>query len=654
MHMKHMPITICLLACTLAAQAQDFNFTHETEWSEQPAMHAVHAAFDSMSAVGILDDRKLEIKKDKQALYTYYTDHSIFKVRNDRGIELYNKVYIYMPPNAELVSLKARTILPSGKVLNIDILKVKEMVEEGKRYKLFAAEGLEKNAELEYQYTLKRDFNLFGSETMQSSRVPYQESHFTLITPEHLRYSAKGYNGYAVSTDSLINGRRIITGYANDIARMEEEKYAYSSPYLKRVEYKLSYNTSANPDTRLYTWKEFGKKAFAVYTTATEKEQKAVANLAKSIRFTGNEEAGRIIAVEEHIKSNINIDEGLLSEDAEDIEKILKHKAANHKGTARLFAVLFDQLAIPYQLVFPADRDSYPIDEELENWNRADEVLFYFPALGKYLSPTSVSFRYPFIPFNLAATRGIFLKGTRIGDFRTAIASFNEVAMEPFEQHTHNLEAEVSLLNEDTLLVRCRQLFTGYGAAGLRPAYAYLPKDKLEEFNKGVVQAVINSNNISHIVVENAAFSDVAGNKPLVIAADIKTADLVEKAGNRLLVKIGEVIGEQTEMYQDKPRQLPVELAYPHALSRQITFHIPDGYTVQNAADLNLNIVEKEGDTVTLGFTSSYTQNGNDLVIRVEETYHNIRYPLEAFEKFRQVINASADFNKIVLVLLKK
>ena len=45
---------------------------------------------------------------------------------------------------------------------------------------------------------------------------------------------------------------------------------------------------------------------------------------------------------------------------------------------------------------------------------------------------------------------------------------------------------------------------------------------------------------------------------------------------------------------------------------------------------------------------------GNVLDIEVTETYHEILYPLSQFETFKKVINAAADFNKVVLVLEKK
>jgi hypothetical protein len=58
--------------------------------------------------------------------------------------------------------------------------------------------------------------------------------------------------------------------------------------------------------------------------------------------------------------------------------------------------------------------------------------------------------------------------------------------------------------------------------------------------------------------------------------------------------------------------------------------------------------------TTSMGFVSSYKLEGSQLVITVNEYYKYVSYPLGRFEDFRKVINASADFNKITLILEKK
>ena len=129
---------------------------------------------------------------------------------------------------------------------------------------------------------------------------------------------------------------------------------------------------------------------------------------------------------------------------------------------------------------------------------------------------------------------------------------------------------------------------------------------------------------------------------------------LLEKAGNKLLFKLGELIGNQVQMYQEKPRQLPAEMPFAHVEERKISFEIPQGYTIKNPEDINIDVQYKKDNVVTMGFVSSYKVVNNVLEVYVLETYHELKYPLKEFETFKKVINSSADFNKIVLVLEKK
>jgi len=123
----------------------------------------------------------------------------------------------------------------------------------------------------------------------------------------------------------------------------------------------------------------------------------------------------------------------------------------------------------------------------------------------------------------------------------------------------------------------------------------------------------------------------------------------LDKAGKNYLFRIGKLIGPQVEMYQEKKRQSPVELEFPHQYKRKIEVEIPNGYEVKGLESLDFSIKPDR----SMGFTSTYSMRGNRLVVEVTEYYKEVRYPLEKFEDFRKVINAAADFNKIVLVLEK-
>ena len=107
-------------------------------------------------------------------------------------------------------------------------------------------------------------------------------------------------------------------------------------------------------------------------------------------------------------------------------------------------------------------------------------------------------------------------------------------------------------------------------------------------------------------------------------------------------------------MYQEKERKLPIDLAFPHSLDRQITVRIPQGYKVTNPEAVRFDVVHRPQDgTRSMGFVSDYKMEGDAMVITITEYYNLLHYPKSEIGNFRKVINAAADFNKVVLVLEK-
>ncbi|HEX6913693.1 MAG TPA: DUF3857 domain-containing protein, partial [Chitinophagaceae bacterium] len=382
---------------------QQFSFDTSSRWSATPALHPSSGTFDSCSAVGVYDSRIIHFVIAKDEIYMRTVYHRIVRINSDRGIEMFNKIYIPMYRESEVSGIRARTILPGGKVVDLPESKVKEIEEEGRRYKLFAMEGVERGAEIEYTYTIRRPMNPFGIEVFQDKSVPYEQVRFNLVAPAHLAFHVKGFNGFRVSSDSLIGEQRIIAGFDSNVPALEPEKYAVTDRYLRRVMYKMNYNLSSDTPEEMYTWKDFAKRALSAYTSLDEKEEKAMDKLADRIDISSaSSEAEKILLIEDYIKRNFNIDDKLFGADVEDLDRVLKTRNTNRDGAVRMFAALFDRNRITYHLVFPSDRYSFPIEEDPENWNSVEQILFYFPKTGKYIDPEASSLRYPFIPPALA------------------------------------------------------------------------------------------------------------------------------------------------------------------------------------------------------------------------------------------------------------
>ena len=642
-----LPLLFVLISVNCMAQGS------YTNWPEKPVAHKVKPVYTNESAVILEDQRVHEYKKDeKSQLSIYMYNRRVVKVNDDKGVEMFNKIFVYIPNNAEIVEIKARTLQPNGTVVNLPADKIFDVEEEGKRYKKFALEGLEKGSEIEYFVQFKKLIATFGLEIFQSSTTPFEKAGFTLIVPEYLVFTVKGYNGFKVGADTVIDGKRIVKAAEEGIEAIHDDKYASTAPYSSNVQYKLSYNLDKDKNVRLYTWNELAKNVYNNYSSFSDNELKAINSFYKQMKLADESpEEEKIIAIEDYIKTHINSDENAISDDADKIEKIVKTKVAGNFGFTRLFIGLLQKAGINHQIVYPSKRDDLAIDENFENYRLIDDLLLYFPGTGNFLDPVNATFRYPYVQPYYAGTRGLFLKGTMIGDFKTALPVFDTIPLQPYEKTSNNLYVQIKFNNSmDSLVMNSKQTMTGYSAAMYRPAYAFLPQEKQDDFTKDIIKSVGNSDKITNIKVENAALLDGSKNLPLNIIGDISSAELTEKAGNKILLKIGEVIGTQEEMYQEKKRQLPVLIQYPHALDRVIGFTIPAGYRIKNLDDLNMHTTDK-GET--MGFISSYTLKGAELVINIHEFYKEINYPVSMFEEFRKVVNASADFNKVVLVLEK-
>ncbi|MEO6670357.1 MAG: hypothetical protein ABIN36_12825, partial [Ferruginibacter sp.] len=278
-------------------------------------------------------------------------------------------------------------------------------------------------------------------------------------------------------------------------------------------------------------------------------------------------------------------------------------------------------------------------------------ILLYFPSTGNFLDPIDITNRYPFVNPHYAGTKGLFLKSTSLGDFKTAIATFDTIPLQPYEKNSTNIYVAVKFNKDmDSLQMHYKEDWSGYSAAAYRPAYNFLPKDKQDELSNEILKGAGYTDNITNTKVENVAMTDGFKNLPLTLSADMVTAGLTENAGKKIIVKIGEMIGQQVQLYQEKKRQLPVLMDYPHSEDREIKFTIPEGYTITNLYEINMEVTDKEQ---SMGFISSYKLNGSLLTITIHEFYKSIAYPVSRFEEFRKVINASADFNKVVLVVEK-
>jgi hypothetical protein len=395
---------------------------------------------------------------------------------------------------------------------------------------------------------------------------------------------------------------------------------------------------------------------FAIYTFYNDKELKKVADMIAENGWDKlSDEVSKITAVESYVKNKFSYNENLSSDEGNSLTGVLHNKIGGATGTVRLYYAIFQKLGINFQVVLTGDRDKWIIDRTFENWNNCDNPLFYFPAEGKFIAPTRPDYRYPWIVSSWGGTNGLFCKRTTLGNFSTAIAEIRNVTLEDYTKTTDNIEARLELSpGLDSLTIDDRQIFTGYAATGFRDAFNYSNEEQKTNIIKELAKSFASTDHILFSEILNPEFDKANTNQPIILHTKTKSSELVERAGNKLLLKIGMAIGPQVEMYQEKPRQEPMNIEYAQIEERKIDFVIPDGYTISNLNDLKIDQTFKDDGELTMGFVSNYELKGNLLSVHIMEEYRKTFYPLSQFDQFRKIINASSDFNKVVLVLEKK
>ncbi|WP_295673322.1 DUF3857 domain-containing protein [uncultured Mucilaginibacter sp.] len=655
MKKQFLPLILVLLTGQyLFGQAPDIE---KETWSARPQISTLDNKYSKESAVIIYDSRRVEFADQaKEEIAEYYTIHKIIHINDDRGIEDFNKIYLGISEKSDIVDIRARTLLPGGKIIELDQSNIKDLKEQdGNVYKIFAMEGLEKGCEIEYFYTYKKPATFFGREVLQSI-FPVLESKFQIIGPKRLKFEIRPYNFTELASDTVINDKRFTQVKLKATSGVEEEKYASYDANLMRVEFKLSYNDAARNGERLFTWNELAKRVFGIYTLYTDKEVSKIAELVSGKGWDKlADEITKIAAVENYVKKNFAYNEELNSEDGNKLETVLQNKTGGTIGTLRLYSLIFKALDIKFQFVLTGNRNNYIVDKDFENWNNCENPLFYFPAENKFLAPTRADYRYPFIFPAWGNTNGLFCKSTSLGSFSTAIAEIKDIPLEDYTKTFENIDTRLELnTSADSLTIDARQTYAGYAAVNLRDAFNFSNDEQKGKIVKELAKSVSSSEHIISSEILNQDFESSGTNIPLVLHTVTKSGELIESAGNKLLLKIGMAIGPQVEMYQEKPRQEPIDMDFAHVEERKIDFIIPKGYTISNPDDLKINQTYKENGELTMGFVTDYVIKGNVLSVHIMEQYRRTLYPMNQFEQFRKIINASSDFNKVVLVLEKK
>jgi hypothetical protein len=637
---------IILVFITTSSSFAQFYKTYD--WTEKPEHHALSADELKASSIGVLKKNVVEYYSSSNSEpQVFETFHTITKVNDEKGIGQHNTVYIPMYNVKNVVDIKARTISSSGKItlLNKDNIKEVNNVDEYGDFKIFAIEGAEKGSEIEVLYTVQLNYDLFGSETLQSS-YPIQKAEFLYIT-EGFNSKIKAYRTDKTFETIQVDGKKAEQLIVKNIPAMVEEEY--STPDANKIGVVYQCYPKGQTITQDMFWNNvvnnvggqfFPEKANALAVTDVQ------TILKDKNDATVFEKASHI---DNFVKSNFSIVKNN-NEELTEINYILKNRSASDYGIMKAYAHYLKAAGIEYEIVITSNRFTYKFDPDFFIPNMLRDFLIYLPTEDKYIAPDRIEYRVGEAPFNILGNYGLFIKESYEYYFTKIIQ------VDPDYSRVIRV-TDISFDDDfESATLKQNQQYTGHWAATHRAILSLSPEQSIKEFKDYLTGSGIEDKVIVSYEDENNDMNQTEYNVPFIVKCTTSSESLIEDAGDSYLFQIGNVIGTQSELYQETERVNPIEMQYPNQYDYTITVEIPEGYTVEGLSSLNINerYVSKSNNEVLAKFESSYELKNDAIIITIQEFYKTHEFELSQYEEFRNVINAASDFNKAAILFKQK
>lgn len=653
--MKKLWVVTLLLSSIMQMYSQSYEYMNY-DWKFKPENFTLTADETKYPVVVLSDKTFVEIVITSDNIFDINVSHTITMVNSDEAIEKNNKVYIAETRDVKYLKNKVRVINSKGEIIEMNDNDIKQATdEETKRtYKYYAVRGIDKGSIIEI-LQVKRSSSKINGQTYRMQGSDYIRNEvFELIYPSNLVMDVKCYNKLPNPTadTSLADKTKKIVTVAN-IIPIEKEIY---SNYNANVMY-LSYKLTGNNATRNYninSFKSIGESYFErLYAEIDKKDAKELDKFIEKIVFDGKKKQDdSILTIENYIKSNVFVDDDLTVKEYK-FTQIIKDKKTDDFGNTKLFAFVLDKFGIPYEIVLTNNRYNVPFDPKFENVTQLQDYLLYFPKTKKYLAPHDRMYRYPYFSDDNGHNYGLFIKKIDINGNVLTMTDKKFIDLPASEYTIDSLKINFDFSASTTNpAINCYSSFSGYDGLPFQAINDYLDTKQKEDVAKDLVKRYISETNLKINITNNE--TKYMSKKPYTIEFNTANGGLLQKNGEDILFKIGEAIGPQTEMYDEHPRQMPIEIEHPHQYFRLISVKLPKGYKVSNLEKLNMNVVLKDGEKEKCGFTSSYTLENGILTVIGKEYYNATAYPLSEYETFKKVINAAADFNKIIIVFTKE
>lgn len=598
---------------------------------------------------GIFNNHYVEYFKSKftEEVYVYETRHTKTKI-NKINNPLDNEIIISKINVSEIVDVRAK-IINQDTIISYSFDDMKKMInsdDSDENYNNYKLPNLNEEDIVEIMYTVKKNFNFNGNKIIEES-YPILLSKFILIE-NNFKSNIKIYNSNnSFVSDIIFDGKKSKQIIFNNLNATANEQY--STPIANKI--KISYQCYENRDdvSQIEYWGNLVQNVSELFFPKTFNEK--AKEILKEIKYGYVKipwnELKIANAIDEYIKNNFVIsdeDDPKLN----DIEYILNNKISNDFSIIQVYSSLFKEANIEYEVAISCNRYFLKFDPELFDPNQLREFLIFLPNQEKYIIPNRVEYRVSEAPEDLLGNYGIFID-------KDLDYYFSEITLfdQDFSQIKKNIEVNISR-NLNKIKIDESRSFSGYWAITNRNYINLSETEKTDFLVDFFTINGLDNKKVSKYNIKNFDISHNTFNTPLEITSTISTSDLIEEKDGLIYLKIGKVIGLQSNLFEEKERINPIEINFPNSYDYNIKVNIPRGYKIVDFSELNKSkeYISVDGNS-TAKFISKATVHGNILNINIKEYYKELRYSKKRYQEFREVINAAAKFYESSLLIEK-
>jgi hypothetical protein len=655
-------LTCLMMLFNLTLLANDKLERYNYDWESNPELTDYTANDTNTALVFLKNFESHEFIDTDEGFREFVLIHKQVKVFTDQGIERFNKLYMPVFQDKDFLIEKARVINSKGEVIVLKKEDIKEGVDEetDSKYRYFALDGIDKQSEVEFIYMYERSPRITGVLSDIQQKELQLSVGFELISPERLGFAFKVYNDdkeFLKDTSAMLDLKSKNKWFIeyDTVKGLPQEGSSAFEAELIHVGYKLSTNNMRGAKD-LYNYGELSKLIYRrFYENVNKKDEKFAKKLGKKIDLPNDvDQREQIRKIEEFVKSNVRIVNMNVPEDIT-MEELWESKIFSQNMAIGLFCQLFDNFGIDYQLGLTSNRFNFKFDPDFELWRFADEYVFYFPSINEYATPNYYD-RLGAIDFKLISNHGLFIKRVELAGDKYGVGKTQFIPKNDYKDSGDTLIVEVDFKEQGFVDTEYKvyHSINGYKAEYIQPYFDEIDdEDDRKELKESLLTFLDDEGEVKEIEVQNLNIASY-GIAPVIAEGVLVSDKFFEKARDNYLFKVGELIGPQAEMYTKKSRTLPVEEYYTRHYDRTIVFTIPDGYSAKNLENLNITEAYEndEGEKI-MEFKSTYTKVGDQITVKVTEFYKDLIYPTEIFKEYQRVINAAADFNKVVVIFSK-